>query len=248
MKEGPVATLAILFRGVMKRYGKRPVLRGLDLELGLGESLALVGVNGAGKTTCLKALLDFSAIDAGEIRIFGCPHIETQARARLAFLPERFLPPYYLTGAEFLRYTAKLHRLEYRHDLAARMCAELDLDVDALHRATREYSKGMSQKLGLIATFLSGKELYVLDEPMSGLDPRARALVKRRLHEHRTAGGAVLFSTHTLSDAEELCDRLAILHAGELRFLGTPRECRDQFQAENLEQAYLRCIEQQDLA
>jgi ABC-2 type transport system ATP-binding protein len=122
------------------------------------------------------------------------------------------------------------------------MCEKLDLDPSALSKSVRDYSKGMAQKLGLAACFLSGKSLFVLDEPMSGLDPKARLLVKRHLRACRSEGRTIFISTHMLSDVEELCDRMGILHAGKLRFVGSPLECRDAYAAETLEEAYLSCI------
>ena len=235
--------VAIRFREVTKRYGKRPVLSGLTLDVGAGESLALVGINGAGKTTCIKGLLDFGAVDSGTIEIFGVAHTEDRARARLAFLPERFLPPYYLTGRDFLRYMAKLHGAPYREERVRDACADLDLGVESLGQPAREYSKGMAQKLGLAASFLSGKDLFVLDEPMSGLDPKARLLVKRRLRRHRDEHGSLFFSTHMLADVEELCDRMAILHEGRLVFVGAPQECQRRYHGGSLEEAYLSCLE-----
>ena len=108
----------------------------------------------------------------------------------------------------------------------------------------REYSKGMAQKLGLAACFLSGKDLFVLDEPMSGLDPKARLLVKRHLESCHAGGRTIFISTHMLSDVDELCDRMGILHDGRLRFVGTPGECREAFASDTLEEAYLSCISQ----
>ena len=100
---------AIAFAGVEKSYARRNVLRGIDLVSPPGEYLALVGVNGAGKSTMLKCLLDFTAIDAGKIAIFGRNHAETESRRSLSYLPEKFIPPYYLTGRDFLTYMAHLH-------------------------------------------------------------------------------------------------------------------------------------------
>jgi ABC-2 type transport system ATP-binding protein len=122
--------------------------------------------------------------------------------------------------------------------------AALDLDPAALDRPARFYSKGMAQKLGLAATLLSGKDLLVLDEPMSGLDPRARALLKRRLTALKADGHTLFFSTHLLTDVEDLCDRLAVLHGGRVRFVGSPEECRAAFGAPTLEAAFLACIEE----
>ena len=226
---------------VSKRYGRRLVLDRLSFEVAAGESVALIGMNGAGKTTCIKGLLDLCELDSGTVEIFGIPHTETRARAGLAFLPERFLPPYYLGGRDFLRYMARLYGTPYREDRVRELCAALDLDPAALARPARDYSKGMAQKLGLAASFLSARALLVLDEPMSGLDPKARHLVGRCIARHRAAGGSLCFSTHVLAGLPELCDRIALLHAGAIRFTGTAQECMRRFQARSLEEACLLC-------
>lgn len=233
---------AVQFERVFKQYGHLPVLDGLSLQVEPGEFFGLVGINGAGKTTCIKALLDFIEIDSGSIRIFGADHDQTRARERLAFLPERFLPPYYLRGRDFLNFYARLRGTQFPSERVNAMCEALDLDPAALSRPVRIYSKGMSQKLGLLATLLNGNDLLVLDEPMSGLDPKARLLVKTQMQGMKDAGRTVFFSTHMLSDVDELCDRMGILHEGKLRFVGTPSECRERFGASSLEQAYLDCI------
>jgi len=240
----PSSHLAIRTSNVRKRYARLQVLDGLDLEIRKGEFFGLVGMNGAGKTTCIKGLLDFTNIDAGQVEIFGVPHRDTRARQPLAFVPERFLPPYYLSGRDFLDYMGRLHGRQTSDEERRDMCETLDLDVEALAKSVRDYSKGMAQKLGLAACFLSGKELLVLDEPMSGLDPKARLLVKRHLQSCRDRGSSILMSTHLLSDVDALCDRLGILHGGKLRFVGSPDECRQAFASETLEEAYLNCISQ----
>lgn len=233
---------ALRFQHVTKRYGATRILRDLDLEIGSGEFFGLVGMNGAGKTTLIKCLLDFCALDGGSIEIFGVSHRLTEARTPLAFLPERFMPPYYLSGQDFLKYMLKLQSLPYDPLDAATILAALDLDLSALARPVRAFSKGMTQKLGLAACFLASKDLYVLDEPMSGLDPKARALLKTRLQELRTTGRTLFFSSHALADVEEICDRMAILHDGKIRFVGSPAACCRQYGAHTLEQAYLKCI------
>ena len=237
-----MTTPAFRFTQLRKNYGKRPVLHGIDLQIGQGEFFGLVGMNGAGKTTLLKCLLDFCATDGGSIEIGGVAHTETISRRPLAFLPERFMPPYYLNGRDFLKYILKLQSLPYDEALALEMLAALDLDAAALSRPVRAYSKGMTQKLGLASCFLANKDIYVLDEPMSGLDPKARALLKAQLTRQREAGRTLFFSSHALADVEEICDRMAILHQGELRYVGSPAGCREQFGAATLEQAYLTCI------
>ncbi len=233
---------ALVFDKVFKKYGAKTVLDTIDLEIGAGEYFALVGVNGAGKTTLIKSLLDFTALDSGEIRIYGEAQKNTCSRSHLAFLPERFTPPHYFTARDFLKYMVQLHGVNYDQGCAEALYERLDLDVKAINQAVRDYSKGMIQKLGLIACFLSGRKMLVLDEPMSGLDPKARALVKSYLKEQKDQGRTIFMTTHLLNDVEALCDRLAILHQGRLCFVGTPAECCRQSQTQDLEQAYLAHI------
>jgi len=237
--------MALRFARVAKNYANHHALAGFSLDVRQGECFGLIGVNGAGKTTLLKCLLDFCDIDGGSIEIFGIPHRLTRARARLAFLPERFNPPFYLTGRDFLQYMLELHRTPYDETTVRRIFTVLDLDITALARPARTYSKGMTQKLGIAACLLSNKDLQVLDEPASGLDPKARALFKRELSRLRDTGCTVFFSSHALADVEQVCDRLAVVHQGRLRFAGTPDELRRRFDSPgDLEQAFLACIDE----
>lgn len=233
---------ALQIEQLSKRYGKLQVLQSLSLTVQSGECFGLVGMNGAGKTTLIKCLLDFCSLDAGQIQIFDIPHRETRARKPVAFLPENFLPPHALTGRDFLRYMTALREQTFVAEKALAICAALDFDSEALKRSARSYSKGMAQKLGLAACFLSPAEFLVLDEPMSGLDPKARALLKRQLSLAKETGKTIFFSSHVLADIEEMCDRMAILHEGKLAFIGTPAECRRNYQTQTLEEAYLACI------
>jgi ABC-2 type transport system ATP-binding protein len=230
---------------VTKRFGAARALDALSLEVAPGQTFGLAGMNGAGKTTLIKCLLDFCDLDSGSIELFGVPHRVTAARARLVFLPERFVPPYYLTGRDFLRYMLELRNVPFDQGEAQAMLERLDLDLSALGKPVRAFSKGMTQKLGLAACLLSRRDLYILDEPTSGLDPKARALLKgelRRLHEQ---GRTIFLTSHALADVEEICDRMAIVHRGELRFCGTPQELRARHGSASLEQAFLACIERE---
>ena len=237
-----MSDIALRFAQVEKRYAGVPVVSGFSLEVRRGEFFGLVGVNGAGKTTLIKCLLDFCDADGGTIEIFSVPHTTTAARARIAYLPERFNPPFYLTGRDFLQYMLGLHRTRYDAAEVARIFGALDLEPAALDRPARVYSKGMTQKLGLAACLLSGKDLYVLDEPTGGLDPKARALAKGELVALRRSGRTVFFTSHALADVAEMCDRLAVMHAGRLRFAGTPQELIGRTGAPDLERAFLDCI------
>jgi ABC-2 type transport system ATP-binding protein len=236
------AAPALAFDSVSKRFGRAAALAGLGMEIRAGEAFGLVGLNGAGKTTLIKCLLDFCALDSGRIDIFGVGHRRSGARRRVAYLPERFIPPYYLKGRDFLRYMLTLHGAEYRESAAHDMLDALDLDRSALDKPVRSFSKGMSQKLGLAACMLSAKELLVLDEPTSGLDPKARALLKRRLLALRAAGHTIFLTSHALADVAEICDRMAVIHGGQLRFLGTPAELQHDYRSATLEEGFLACI------
>ena len=237
-----VANAAIRVAGLVKRFGKREALAGVDLEVAPGEAFGLVGANGAGKTTLLKCLLDLCAFDAGRIEIFGAPSNEARARARLAYVPERFLPPHYLRGREFLELTVRLGGIAYEEAAARALLAELALDAEVLERPVRELSKGMTQKLGLAGGFLLARELTVLDEPMSGLDPASRLAVKSVLARLRAEGRTLLFTSHVLADVEELCTTIAVLERGRLYFRGAPAALTARYGESSLERAFLRCV------
>lgn len=238
-------SVVLEIRGLRKRYGRSEVLSGVDLDIAAGGATGLVGVNGAGKTTLLRCALDFTEPDAGEVRIHGRPHRLPEARAGVAYLPERFSPPYFLTGREFLRFMHRIHGQPFQEEVVKGILVDIDLSPEALDRPVRSLSKGMTQKLGLSACFLSGRSLLVLDEPMSGLDPKARALVKRVLLGMRARGITLLITSHSLPDVEEICDHMVVLHRGVVNWQGTPGDLRDQHGGRPLEQAFLESIEAQ---
>ncbi len=234
---------SVRFLGVSKSFGRAEVLRGIDLDVHSGECVGLAGVNGAGKTTLIKCLLDFCDLDSGAIEIHRTAHRRPHARARLAFLPERFTAPYFLTGREFIAMMLQLFGCRYEEQRVCAMFAALDLDFAALDKPVRAYSKGMTQKLGLAACFLSQRDLYVLDEPMSGLDPKARARAKYLLLNLKSEGRTLLFTSHSLADVEEVCDRVTVLHGGTIAYAGAPRGLRELHGESSLERAFLKCIE-----
>lgn len=238
----PMSEFALRFRQVSKRYKSTAVLSEVSFDVQRGECFALAGVNGAGKTSLIKCALDFVHLDGGEIEICDVGHRQTRARATLAYLPERFSPPYFLSGDQFLDYMAKLQETDFSLERRRAMLQALDLDVNALDKTPRQLSKGMAQKLGLAACLLSGKQLYILDEPLSGLDPRARASVKHLLLKLKAEGKTVFFTSHSLADVAEVGDRMAILHDGTLRFVGPPDTLIHSYGADTLEIAFLRCI------
>lgn len=230
---------AIEITALGKRYRQQRALADVSISIRQAESLAIVGANGAGKTTLLRCLLDFTRPDEGVITIDGRPHHDPQSRSSLSFLPERFMPPAYLKGAESLRLLASLQGITVDANALRQTLERFEFPIEALDRPIRTYSKGMTQKLGLASILISRKPWLVLDEPMSGLDPQARRSVMQVIVESRQAGQGVLFTTHSLHDLESLCDRMLVLHNGSPVFLGTPAALMSKHQVSDLEQAFL---------
>jgi ABC-2 type transport system ATP-binding protein len=196
-------------------------LRGLDLEVRQGEAFGFIGPNGAGKTTAIKILMGLHRQTSGSAWLFDEPVSNVKARTRVGYLPER---PYFyehLSAREVLHFYGQLFEMDVA-DRARRV--EMLLERVQLTRfadvTLSKYSKGMLQRVGLCQALLHDPDLIVLDEPMSGLDPVGRALVRDLILEQREAGKTVFFSSHILSDVEAICDRVAILVGGELRESG----------------------------
>lgn len=234
---------ALSIRNVSKAFGAQRVLDGVDLDVGSAELVAFIGLNGAGKTTLFKSVLDLCAIAAGEIRIFGEPHRRRAARAQLMYLPERFVPPYFMTGYEFLDFACALSKRGVQRDEMDAAANEVELEPVALGRMVRDYSSGMTRKVGLAACLLSRRPLLLLDEPLSGLDPLARSQFKKALLKLKTAGRGVFFSSHDLAGVADVCDRVALLHKGRIQFAGSPDECLAVYHGTSLETAFLHAIE-----
>ncbi len=234
--------MALRVAGLRKRYGTHEVLAGVDLEIAAGSSFGLVGVNGAGKTTLVKCVLDFCDFQAGSAQIFGVPSGDARARSRMAFVPERFSPPHYLLCREFIAMILELAGEPYDAAAAEAQLRELELDPGVLSRPVRQLSKGMTQKLGLAACFLLRRELTLLDEPMSGLDPVSRVAVKSVLARLGEQGRTLFFTSHVLADVEELCSTIGVLHAGAIVYAGSPAGLCARYGEAQLERAFIRCI------
>jgi ABC-2 type transport system ATP-binding protein len=216
-----VRGLAKTYRIGLLRKKSRLALKGLDLTVERGEILGYLGPNGSGKTTTLKILMGLVFADAGSATILGFPLRDGRWRRRVGYLPEQ---PYfydYLTAREYLDYAGRLIGMaaSARGERAAHL-----LELVGLRRSAgiplRRFSKGMMQRVGIAQALINDPELVILDEPMSGLDPIGRRLVRDIILGLKRQGKTVLFSTHILSDAEALCDRVALLRAGELLRVG----------------------------
>ena len=234
---------AIHCEQVSKSFGKQIVLQDIHLEIRQGEFVGLVGMNGSGKSTLIKAILDLLAIDSGVISLYGVSHRKVQARDRVAYLPDRFTPPPHLRCQDFLDYMLALHGGRKTRQQVLQLLDKLGLDESIMGKSVGKLSKGMTQKLGLASCLLSEKSLLILDEPMSGLDPKSRYLFKQLLAEMRDEQMTVFFSSHMLADVDELSDTMAVLHQHKINYCGSTETFIEKHHADNLEQAYMRSIE-----
>jgi len=208
-------------------FRKRPrrALEGLNLRVDAGEIFGLLGPNGAGKSTTLKLLLRLIFPTSGTARVLGRELDDVSMHARVGYLPEN---PYFydhLTAREFLNYVGELFGLPSvgRRRRVCQLLDRLGL-ADSANVPLRKFSKGMVQRVGIAQALVNDPELIFLDEPMSGLDPVGRREARDLILELKAEGKTVFFSTHILSDAEVLCDRVAILNRGRLQGCGELRE------------------------
>ena len=207
---------------------KRTSLEGLNMQVETGEVFGFIGPNGAGKSTTIKLLMGLIFPTAGNARILGRPISDVQMHRDIGYLPEQ---PYfyeYLTAAEVLDYFARFHDLSAadRKDRVQKILKKVGLET-AGKIQLRKYSKGMLQRVGLAQAILHDPKVVILDEPMSGLDPVGRREVRDIILELKRDGKTVLFSTHILSDAETLCDRVGVIVGGKLRGTGAPGQLVD---------------------
>ena len=227
-----------------KKFGNKVVLSNINLTINKNEIFGLIGLNGAGKTTFIKTILDLLDADSGNIEIMGLSSIYTKSRRNLRYLPEKFQVSSMLKGIEFLKIFSNFNQKnENILNEIYELTDLLALDRKALSNKVSKYSKGMMQKLGLISTFLGKSDLVILDEPMSGLDPKARICLKELLLKSKLEGKSIFFSSHVLSDIDEICDRIGILHNNKILFIGTPKELKEKHNQISLEKAFLKEIE-----
>lgn len=223
--------------------GEKVVLDGIDLNINRGEIFGLVGLNGIGKTTMIKMIIGLLGIDEGEIEIDGINSENFESKKKFCYLPEKFQPSQYLTGIEFLNvFCSFFEREKVTIDEAKEICDKIELDKEVLYMPTSQCSKGMGQKLGLISAFLSNTELLILDEPMSGLDPKSRIAVKNLMLEYKKIGRSIFFSSHILADIDEICDNIAILNDKKIIFNGSCEQFKKEQGDANLERAFLKSI------
>lgn len=205
----------------------KPALLPLHLTIEEGETFGFLGPNGAGKTTTLKLLMGIIFPTSGSAEILGHHFLDPKVKRQIGFLPEQ---PYfydYLSAPELLDYYAQLSGIS-APDRQKRIPALLDRVglPDVGKKQLRKFSKGMLQRVGIAQAIIHDPKVVFLDEPMSGLDPAGRREIRELIQSLKDEGKTVFFSTHILSDAETLCDRVAVIHKGELRGIGVVEELK----------------------
>ncbi len=240
----------ISVRGLKKNYGSLTAVDGLDLEIAPGEFFAFLGPNAAGKTTTIKMLTGLLRPTAGEVRIGGFDMLREPGKAKelLAYVPD--FPFVYdkLTALEFMQFVGDVFRLE-RPVMTQRtdeLFEKFHLE-EYRHELTENLSHGTRQRLVIASALLHDPKVFVIDEPMVGLDPMHARIVKQELKERARAGTTMFLSTHQLSVAEEVADRVGIIHHGKLIALGTVAELRAQaHETGALEKVFLSLVDQEE--
>lgn len=220
-----------------KRFGRAEVLRGVDLRIARGRIIGIVGPNGAGKTTLIKMLLGLVRPDGGEIRVEGTAiqgGEDDSYRSRIGYMPQIARFPENLTAAELFAMLRDL-RGTFRptdEELITRLGLESQLD-----KPLRVLSGGTRQKVNACLAFLFRPDLLILDEPTAGLDPLSSAILKDKIFTARSEGATVIITSHIMSELEELCDDVAFLLDGLVRYVGSVRELTKMTHQANLERA-----------
>ncbi len=223
----PARAAAVEIRQFTKRYGDFKAVDGLDLDIPVGSVFGLIGPNGAGKTTTMSAIVTLSKPDAGTVRVFGHDPVEdtTKVRSLVGFMPDFFGLYDGLTCAEYLDFFGAAYGLDSL-TRASQVDALLEL-VELNHKRdvdVQGLSRGMQQRLSLARALVHEPKLLVLDEPASGLDPRARVELREIIKELARQDITILLSSHILSEMQDLCDRIGVIEAGKMLAQGTPRD------------------------
>jgi len=237
-----IRDLCVVYRGRGTGQPDRTAVKGLTLSVRPGEVFGFLGPNGAGKTTTMNVLLGFVNATGGEARLFGADVREPIARQRIGYLPELTYYYKFLSAEELLRFYARIFRIP-RAETERRIDGVLKLVEleEARRRQIKTYSKGMQQRVGLAQALINNPDLLIFDEPTSGLDPVGRMKVREIIQRLKNEGKTVFFSSHELGEVETVCDRVAILHQGELKVEGRIGDLVRQYQL-NLEQIFLKVI------
>ncbi len=221
-----------------------PVLIDISFSLLKGKTLGLIGANGAGKSTCIKLVMDFIRPDNGTISVLGTTPKNPKTRRRIGYLPETANFPANLTALDMLRFAGATCSMSAAaiESASEKWLRRLALWEDR-RRPLRNYSKGMQQRANFAIALLNDPELLILDEPMSGLDPIGRADILSLILELQGQGKTILFCSHILEDVDRLVDNVLVLHKGQKLFEGTPRALATQQGCTNFVEGYLSLVQ-----
>ena len=246
---------ALQIENVSKKFitnkKEKIILNNISFDIKQGDIFGLVGLNGIGKTTLIKIILDMLKSENGKISLYGTDNKKAISRQNVCYLPEKFLPSPYLTGYEFLKISLSFYKKDFDEknkeqiEKVNKIAENIDLDKNVLPNVISKYSKGMGQKLGLLSCFLSNAKLLILDEPMTGLDPKSRIALKQTIKNYSKQGNSIFFSSHILEDVNEICNKIAVLNNGEIKFFGKPNYFIKKYsnrKNNNFEKAFLECI------
>ncbi len=237
----------IVMKNVSKKYGDFNAVSHMNLEISNGEIFGFLGPNGAGKTTTLKMMTGITSLSEGSITIndYDITKNAFLAKKEFGFVPDSPDILLRLKGREYLEFMASIYQI--KKDVAderVKTLAEKFEIADALDDRISSYSHGMRQKLIIIGVLLHQPSNWILDEPLTGLDPKSAFTLKEMMREHADAGNTVLFSTHVLEVAEKICDRVGILSHGKLVFVGTIAELKKQMHEDkSFEELFLELTE-----
>jgi len=244
----PVVDDAVVsIRGLVKRFGSKMAVDGLNLDITRGSFFGLVGPNGAGKSTTLSMSTGLLKPDAGQITIAGLDvwANPTAVKQRIGVLPEDLRLFERLSGAELLHYLGRIRQLDSDEtaERAAELLAVLGL-TESAGTLVSDYSQGMRKKIGLAAALLHAPEVLFLDEPFESVDPVSARTIRTVLSRFTDSGATIVFSSHVMALVEDLCDHVGILHQGQLRAWGTTEQVRD---GASLEDVFVKLVGAADI-
>lgn len=236
----------IEIKNVSKTYNNNiKAIDKLNLTINDGEIVGFIGLNGAGKTTTIKMMTGILQPDTGTIKVNGYDIVKDSLKAKqiigyIADSPDMFLK---LTGMEFINFIANIYKvpLNERRERIKTFGDRFGLS-DVLDKPMQSYSHGMRQKMMVVAALVHDPAVWILDEPLIGLDPTSAFELKKMMREHVDKGNSVFFSTHVLEVAEKLCDRIAIIDKGRAVFIGTLKELKDKYDKKDLEKLFMEVI------
>ncbi len=238
----------ITLNNVSKSYDKKvKAVDNVSLTIHDGEIFGFLGPNGAGKTTTIKMLTGILLPDSGEITINGLNIAKQplEAKRQFGFVPDDPNVFLRLKGIEYLKFMADIYGIDSatRAERIEYLAKTLEMD-NALNDKIQSYSHGMRQKIVIMGALLHNPSVWILDEPMTGLDPKSSFALKEMMKEHTAKGSTVFFSTHVLEVAEKLCDRIAIINKGKILFCGTIEELRNhRTENQSLEEMFLDMVD-----